>query len=141
MLALFCTIPLRAQSWDTLRGLKPGDRVYVLDSTGKEHRGTWSSVSEQSVSIRTGNREMSIERTRVRRIRIPSSSRRLRNALIGIGVGVAIGATTDQTLGAYLRNESGESGGARAVTYIAPIALVSGIAALAPAYKTVYRSR
>ena len=141
MFVLACAIPVYAQSWDMLRGLKPGDRVYVLDSTGKQNKGTFSSVSEDAISIRSVNRELSIARSKVRSVKIPSSSRRLRNALIGIGVGVAIGATTDQTLGALLRNESGESAGARAVTYIAPIALVGGIAAAVPAHKTVYRAR
>jgi hypothetical protein len=111
--------------------------VQVLDSEGKDHKGTFSSVSDTAIALTSGKHEISIERARVRIVRVPSSSRRARNALIGIGVGVAVRAFTDQTLGVYLRNEAGESGGARVVTYIAPIALVGGIAAAVPAYKTV----
>jgi hypothetical protein len=124
-----------------LSGLQRGDRVLVLDSAGKEHKGTFSAVSDQGISLTSGRSEVSIERAKVRRVRIPSSSRRLRNALIGIGIGAAVGATTDQTLGVYLRNEAGESAGARVLTYIAPIALFGGIAAAVPGYKTIYRAR
>ena len=138
---LACAIPLSGQSWETLRGLKPGDRVVVLDSGRKEHKGAFTSVSDQALSFESGKSQVSIERANVRRVQVPSGSRRLRRALIGIGIGVAIGAVADQTLGAYVRNEYGEGSGARALTYIAPIALVGGIAAAVPAYKTVYRAR
>jgi hypothetical protein len=138
---LGCAISLHAQTWETLRGLRAGDRVYVLDSAGKQHKGTFSSLSDEALSISAGKTQVSIERARVRRVDIPSSSRRIRNALIGAGVGFAVGLATDLTLGAYLRNESGESGGARALTYILPIALVGGVAAAVPGHKTIYRSR
>ena len=138
---LACALPLCAQSWETLRGLKPGDRVVVLDAGRKEHKGSFTSVSDQAISLASGQSQVSIERGNVRRVQVRSGSHRLRHALIGIGIGVAIGAVADQTLGTYVRNEYGESGAARALTYIAPIALVGGIAAAAPAYKTVYRAR
>jgi hypothetical protein len=141
LLLLACAIPLRSQSWDSLRSLKSGERVYVLDSSGKEHKGTFSRVSDEAIAFTEGKSEISLQRARVRRVRIPSSSRRLRNTLIGVGIGVAVGVTTDQTLGSYLRNESAESTGARALTYVAPIALFGGIAAALPGRKTVYRAR
>ncbi len=50
-----------------------------------------------------------------------------------------VGATVDQTLGAYFRNESGETSGARAVTYVAPTALFGGIAAAMGSWQTVYK--
>jgi hypothetical protein len=57
--------------------------------------------------------------------------RRVRNFVIAAAIGLAMGVTVDQTLGAYLRNETGDSH--RAVTYIAPIALFGGVAAVLPA--------
>ena len=68
------------------------------------------------------------------------NARRTRNLLIGLGIGVAVGVTADQTVGAYVRNESNESAGARAITYLAPIALFGAIGAL-PAYRTIYKVR
>ena len=64
----------------------------------------------------------------------------MRNVLIGAGIGVALGVTIDQTLGAYFRNEAGENDGARALTYIAPIAIFSAIGAALPSYRTIYRA-
>ena len=136
---LGCAIPLPAQSWEELRGLRTGDRVLVLDSAGRQHKGAFASVTDDAISFTSGKSLVSVEKTRVRRVKTPSGSRRLRNALIGIGIGVAIGVTTDQTLGTLFRNEAGESSGARALTYIAPIGIFGGIAAALPAYKTIYR--
>ena len=90
------------------------------------------------MSTRKG--EVSIERARVRRVEVRSASRRTMNALIGAGVGVAVGAVLDQSLGALFRNETGEGGGQRALTYLAPAAVFGGIVAAFPAYRTVYRA-
>lgn len=138
---LTCGIALRAQSWDELRGLNPGDRVKVVDTSGQQHKGVFTAVSADAISLEKDNSQIAIERSRVRRVQVRSTSRRVRNALIWSGIGVAVGATLDQTLGTYIRNESQESGGARALTYIAPIALFGGITAARPAYRTVYDAR
>jgi hypothetical protein len=133
-------LPLSAQSWDALRELKPGDAISVLDTTGHERKGGFTGYSADAIALQTGGGEVSIERPRVRRVQVRSKARRTRNALIGVAIGVAVSVAVDQTLGAYLRNEGGQSGGGRAVTYIAPIALFGGVGAL-PAYRTVYRAR
>ena len=138
---LSCAIPLAAQSWEDLRGLKPGDAVKVQDKSGKEQRGAFRAVSADAISIASGNREVSIERLQVKRVQVRSAARRWRNVAIGVGIGVAVGLIADQTLGVYLRNESSESDGARAVTYIAPIGLFGAIAAAPSAYRTVYGAR
>jgi hypothetical protein len=139
VLLLLCAGPLTGQSWDELRGLRPGDRVRILDTGGDEQKGTFRAVSDGSISFETNQTEVSIDRARVRRVRVESNSRRLRKALIGAVIGVAVGVTVDQTLGARLRNESNQSG--RAVTYIAPIALFGGLGAAFPGYRTVYSAR
>ncbi len=72
----------------------------------REFKGTLTSVSDSAIAIRESNGgEVSIERARVRRVELRSGSRRVRNALIGAGVGLAVGATVDLTLGVRLRNE------------------------------------
>jgi len=60
--------------------------------------------------------------------------------LIGAGIGAALGITIDQTFGVYLRNETGETPGARAITYIAPIGIFAAIGAALPNYRTIYRA-
>jgi hypothetical protein len=134
-------LPLYAQSWDALRGLKQGDRVKVLDNAGKEHEGAFQAVSADAVSLETRTGEVAIEKAKVRRVQVRAGRRRVRNLIIGAAIGVAVGVAVDSTLGAYFRNETGETSGARAITYIAPIAIFGGVAAALPAYATIYRSR
>jgi hypothetical protein len=130
---------LIAQSWDEVRSLKPGDHVKVRDATGEEQKGELRAVSPETITISDGGVERTIARTSIRRVQVRSGSRRVRNALIGAAIGVAVAVTVDQTLGAYLRNESNTSG--RGIIYAAPIGLGSGIGAALPAYRTVYRVR
>ena len=137
---LCCTIPLAAQSWDDLRALKTGDRVKVQDTAGKERGGAFRALSDNAISIESGRSEVSIERAKVRRVQIKSSARRWRNLAIGAGIGLALGLAADYTLGTYLRNEASHGSAARALTYIAPIALFGGIGAAAAGYKTIYRA-
>src|SRR5438045_5508245 len=111
LVLLYFAIPLAAQSWDVVRGLKAGDLIKVQDTAGKEQKGRFRSASADAISIETGKKEVSIERAKVRRVQVKSGSRRMRNVTIGAGIGFAVGLITDQTLGTYLRNEYGEGGG------------------------------
>ncbi len=138
---LFCPALLSAESWEDLRGLKPGDTVKVQDTSGKEQKGIFRAVSTDAISIAAGKSELSIQKSRVRRIQVKSGARRARNVAIGMGIGFAVGLIADQTLGVYLRNELSESGAARALTYIAPIGLFGAVAGAVPGYRTVYRVR
>src|SRR5579872_1786134 len=124
-LALFAFgLPLCAQAWEELRDLKPGDRVRIVETSGHEYQGAFRAVSADSLTIAAGAKEVAVERPKIRRVQVRSSSRRVRNVVIGVAIGLAIGVTVDQTVGAYLRNETGDSG--RGVTYAAPIAVFGG---------------
>jgi hypothetical protein len=136
---LACLLPLHAQSWDALHGLKPGEPVRIVDNSGQERRGSFSTLSPESLTVQTGAGMQSIQRTSIRQIKVRSSSRRIRNLLIGVGIGVATGVAVDQTLGAALRNETGDS--KRPLMYLAPIGLFGAIGGAFPAYRTVYRAR
>jgi len=139
LLFLACAVALHAQAWDTLRGLKPGDNIKVLELTGAEHKGAFVSMAADAITLRAAKSEASVERTRIRRVQLRSSARRARNFAIGAGIGLAVGLVTDQTLGTYLRNESNPSSGTRALTYIAPLGIFGAIAAARPAYRTIYK--
>src|ERR1041385_8617709 len=127
---LYCAIPLTAQPWDDLRVLKTGDAVKVQSTDGNNYNGKFRSLSSSAIAIEVKRSEVSVERTRVRRVEAKSAARRWRNAAIGAGIGLAVGLLTDMTLGQYLRNEYSEGGGARALTYIVPIGLFAGIGAV-----------
>ncbi len=142
LIAVLATVcALQAQSWDNLSKLKPGDRVKVLDTSGIERKGAFAGVSADAIMLRTEGGEEAIERAKVRRVQLRSVSHRVRNAMLGAAIGVATGVAIDNTLGRYLRNETGESDAARAMTYVAPIGLFGGLAAAFPGYRTVYRVR
>src|ERR1041384_7390572 len=93
---LVAGLPVRAQSWDVVRGLKPGDRVKLLETGGKEHKGDVTTVTPEAISLQTGKTQVSVDRTRVKRVQLYSGSRRARNVAIGAGIGVAIGVIVDQ---------------------------------------------
>jgi hypothetical protein len=131
-------VPLSAQTWDELHALKPGDRITVLDTGGQQRKGVFTAVSPDSISLQSNQSVVAIDRTRVRRVQLRLNSRRVRNIVIGVAIGVATGLIADQTIGRYLRNESDTSG--RPLIYIVPIALFGGISAAFPGYRTVYRA-
>jgi len=137
-------VPLAAQStairsWDAVRALKPGEQVQIRDAEGNRHHGTLTSVTADAITLQTRRGPLSIDASRVHTVQVPSSSRRLRNVVIGAAIGLGAGVAIDQSVGTYLRNESGFGPGARAVTYVAPIAVGGGLGAL-PAYRTIYRA-
>jgi hypothetical protein len=129
----------QAQSWDALHGLQAGEKIKVAGAAREEYQGRFQAFSERGISLETGKGVVEVERGRVRRVQVRATSRRLRNLLIGATIGAAVGIAVDQTVGRYLRNETGDQ--YRAVTYIAPIAVFAGIGAAIPGYRTVYRSQ
>ncbi|MGA2194225.1 MAG: hypothetical protein ABSH40_03065 [Bryobacteraceae bacterium] len=135
---LLCALPLGAQSWESVRSLKLLDRVKVLEAGGREHQGTLKLVTGNAISLETGKGAVTIEKAWVRRVQVRSRARRVRNLAIGAAVGLAVGAAIDQTLGAYFRNETGETNGDHALTYLAPVGLFGGLGGAFPAYRTVY---
>jgi hypothetical protein len=138
LLALIvCVLPVRAQSWDVVRGLHSGDRVKVRDKDGKEHKGTVTAVTPEGISVATGKTEVALELARVKRVQIHGGARRARNIAIGAGIGVVMGIVVDQTIGAYLRNEVSDSG--RPLMYVIPIGLFGGIGAAMSPYRTIYQ--
>lgn len=132
-----CALPVHAQSWEDVRALHSGDRVKVRETNGEEHKGTVTAVTPDAISLAAGKTQVAVDRARVNRVQLHSGSRRARNIAIGVGVGLAVGIVADQTIGAYLRNESGDEG--RALMYVAPIGLFGAIGTVLSPYRTIYR--
>ena len=131
-------LPVFAQSWDELKGLKPGQSVRVEERDGTKGSGELKSVSDLAIRYVSSSGELEIERAKVKRVEVKSPERRLRNVLIGAAIGAAIGVVVDQTLGTRLRNEGTDS---QAVTYATTITGAAAIGAMIAPYKTVYRAR
>jgi hypothetical protein len=121
-----------SKTCENLGNLVSGTPIEVVTSDRVE-RGEFVSSSTESLTIHTRRGEQRFLRQEVVRVVSRSRSRRTRNVLIGVGVGAAIGLVTDQTLGAYLRNESNPAS-ARPLIWTLPIAVCGGIGAASPSY-------
>lgn len=135
---LAIAVPLLAQSWEPVRALGAGARVKVSETSGVEHRGNVTAVTPDAITIATGSAALSIERTKVSRVRVHGKSRRARNIAIGAGIGVGVAVALDLTFGRYFRNEGADNH--RALTYIVPIGVFTAIGAALSPYKTIYRA-
>lgn len=126
-----------SKDWESLGHLNPGALIEVVASDRAE-TGEFVSIFTESLTIRTPRGERKFPRREVMRVVSRKQSRRTGNLLIGVGVGAAIGLVTDQTLGAYLRNESNPAS-ARPLIWSLPIAVCGGIGAAIPSYPVIYR--
>ena len=115
--------------WTALASIDPGHKIRVETST-KKHTGTFMGASDECITLNTEDRQLSIPRGDVKRVYFRSHSHRLRNTLIGAGIGAAVGVITYNTLGARLRNEGGENTGPQ--LFMAPIGIGTGIGAAIP---------
>jgi hypothetical protein len=126
-----------SKTWESLGKLDSGTPIEVVTSNRAE-KGEFVSSSTESLTIRTRRGEQRFLRKEVVRVVSRRKSHRMRNVLIGVGVGTAIGLVTDQTLGAYLRNESNPAS-ARPLIWALPMAFCGGIGAAFPSYPVIYR--
>jgi hypothetical protein len=79
-------------SFEDLRGrVKPGARVRVTDTSGKETTGTVADVSPSSLALLVNGVRRELSETQVRQIVGRRGSFAGRGALIGLGAGVATG--------------------------------------------------
>lgn len=138
LLALICTNFLTGapKTWDAIGRLRPGTAVEVVRSIGSE-KGAVVSSSTDDLTIRTSSGEHKFARPDIVRVTSRTRSKRVRNMLIGAGIGVGISLLADRTIGTYIRNESSSSG--RPFIWTVPIAAGAGIGAAFPGYPVIYR--
>lgn len=120
-------------SWESVAALTAGSRIRV-ESAHEKRNGTMVSVSGDALTCHDGESgNVTVPRSEVRRVYLQSSSRRLRNTVIGTAIGVAAGAVLYGTLGRLFRNEGQESG----YLFAVPIAAGAGIGAAMPGRRMV----
>jgi hypothetical protein len=127
----------RRDDWANLNSLRPGGRVRVTQLNHTWIEGTFQAATESGILIRTDH-EVTLPKSDVARVDQYSSRRRLVKIMIGAGVGVAVGAIINGTLGVRLQNEGSDI---PAEAWIGgSTAIGAGIGALAGGnYKTIYR--
>jgi len=142
LLASVMTAPAAARddaNWNSLKTLKPGQEIRVVQADGKRTEGTFAGFSDAALSVRT-DRIVAVAKDSVVRVyRKPRLSRSVRTVL-GAGIGVAFGAVLNATIGQYLRNEAHDT--SAAVWIGAGAAAGAGIgAASGGSERIVYRRR
>jgi hypothetical protein len=86
------------RSWDTLVAkLKPGSRVVVVQHSGKQAEGNLLNITGETITLRAGDRPLTIQRDEVFRMRVAGT--RTKRSLIGLGVGAAAGVAFGANLG------------------------------------------
>ncbi len=120
-------------SWQNLNQLRVGQKIEVVDTNLKKHRGTFLSFSEEAISFRVGKDEVGVQRLNVFRVSSREHSKRLRNALIGLAIGGGIGVA----VGAGL--QSREQMGTGPVMLLG-MGIGAGLGASIPGYQTIYRA-
>lgn len=125
-------------SWDNLKGLRPGEKIEVVDSSMKVLKGQFVSVSDEAITLQVGKGEQSVTRANVVRVSVRDTTHRTRNMLLGSGIvgGIAVAAAV--TPMAINSNEGGSCG-----VCVAAIAAGFGggaaLGAVIPGSRTVYR--
>ena len=96
-------------SWDRLGQLRVGQRIEVVTAKLKSVQGSFTGCSDQVVSLRLGQDEVSIPRCEVFSVKDRRRSHRRRDVLLGLAIGaaggLAVGAIRGETY-----HEEGETG-------------------------------
>jgi hypothetical protein len=147
--ALFPAAALRAQNssseWDSLRTLKPGQEIRVVQTDMKSWYGRLALVTGESISLRFVKvpfrmQERTIPHSDVLRVGTQRASGR--NTLIGLGVGAAFGAGIAAGMASRIDKGYGgaiSKGGAAALSLTFCAGAGAGIGYAIPATRTVYR--
>jgi hypothetical protein len=132
-------------SWGALNTLHAGQKIEIVETNLKKHKGTFSTVTDETIQLREGGDDVGIKREDVMRVTLLDKSHRLRNALIfgavGAGAGAGIGeAATRCSSSSGGFNLCGLGRGA-VVAGSAVIGLGggAGIGAAIPSHPTIYR--
>jgi len=99
--------------WESLKQLAPGQQVQVVLNDAKSYSGQFQSVSDDGIVLHLGKDTQTFERQTVLRVSTRGKSHRGRNALIGVGAGVATllavdaGVCEDCTAGTWVGDVAG----------------------------------
>lgn len=131
------------QSWDNLRTLRSGEKIQVVDQKLKSLQGTFVSLSEEAITFRVKQDEITTQRADVLRVTSLQRGRRghprIRNALIGLAIGAGLGAASGAREAGNPDWPGGAEGAAIGIGIMGPIG--AGIGALIPtSHLTIYRA-
>jgi outer membrane lipoprotein SlyB len=79
-------------SWANLNRLQPGQQIQIVEMNVKKLSGAFVNVSDSAITLKDSVGEQSVPMQDVRSVKRAKSNHRLRNTLIGAGVGASAGA-------------------------------------------------
>jgi hypothetical protein len=127
------------QSWDNLKTVRAGREIQLVDQRLKSYNGTLLRVSDEDIAIQVGTDELTVKRADVFRVSARDTNKRLRNALIGLGIGAGIGTAIGfGILAATGGSDFPEAALGPAIGISA--AAGAGLGAIVPSYPTLYRA-
>lgn len=80
-----------AAKWEGLKTLTSGIEVRVASANAKPTQGALESVTDSALVLKQAGGPISFDRAQIRSVSVKGKERRVRNALIGLGVGTALG--------------------------------------------------
>ena len=131
-------------SWANLSTLYGGQKVQIVEMNSKKHSGTFVNFSETALSYQDATGEQTVPRQKVRRVKLMQNKHRLRNTLIGAGVGAGaggvIGAASFQPCSPSqsLCIQPIGRGAIAAIGAVVGAAVGAVVGALLPSHSTIY---
>ena len=139
------TIPSRAQSvgsWESLAGLRAGQKLQVLDSAAQRRAVSFISITGDALRVSYRGRELDLQRDEIREIRRVDSRMRRRityGLAFGLLSGLVVGICADAGIGS---NEGGFAVYYTGIGAGTGAAIGAGVGAglgLIPRHKVLYR--
>jgi hypothetical protein len=128
-------------SWENLRQLTPGTKIQVVDMKLRSAEGEFRAFSDETISLRHGKNESVFQRSDVLRVNARGGGR-LKNALVGGSIGLAIGLLGGAVLDALDdvdRTDPGSNNGKLSGAGVG-FGIGAGVGASFPGYHTIYRA-
>ncbi len=123
--------------WSNLQQVRVGQKIEVVDTNLKKHKGTFLSFSDEAISLRVGKDEVGVQRPHVLRVSVQGGGR-WKNALTG----VVIGAVAGLLLGAIV--DYGDDLDSSDGKIFAPLVfggVGAGLGSVFPGFHTIYRAK
>jgi hypothetical protein len=147
MVPVFALAQQARDSWDSLKGLAPGQQIRVVLNDAKSYSGQFQRLSDEGLAIRTGGGEQTFERQNILRVSSQGKRHRGRNALIGLavgaGAGVAVGVASPELGQGKCAQGSCINAESATLTGFVGAAIGAGLGAVLPTggWHDVYRAR